>query len=128
MPLLDFFFSLLWIFLWIAWIWLVISIFIDIFRSDDLNGWGKALWSLFVLFLPFLGVFVYLIARGGSMQERRINDYTRQQQATDSYIRSVAGDGDGGGVADELAKLGQLKDQGALTQAEYDSQKAKLLA
>ena len=126
MPLLDLFFSMLWIFLWIAWIWLVISIFIDIFRSDDLNGWGKALWSLFVLFLPFLGVFVYLIARGGSMQERRIDDYKKQQQATDEYIRSASGGGSG--VADELAKLGQLKDQGALTQAEYDSQKAKLLA
>ena len=126
MPLLDFFFSLLWIFLWIAWIWLVITIFIDIFRSDDLSGWGKALWSLFVIFLPFLGVFVYLIARGGSMQERRYNDVKKQQQATDSYIRSVAGGGDS--VADELAKLGQLKDQGAITQAEYDSQKAKLLA
>ncbi|MFA9565641.1 MAG: SHOCT domain-containing protein [Acidimicrobiales bacterium] len=126
MPLLDFFFSLLWIFLWIAWIWLVISIFIDIFRSEDLSGWGKALWSLFVLFLPFLGVFVYLIARGGSMQERRIDDYKQQQAATDAYIRSAAGGTDG--VADELAKLGQLKDQGALTQAEYDNQKAKLLA
>lgn len=127
MPLLDFFFSLLWIFLWIAWIWLVIAIFIDIFRSEDLSGWSKALWSLFVLFLPFLGVFIYLIVRGGSMQERRINDYTRQQQATDQYIRSVAGGGSGG-VADELTKLGQLKDQGTITQAEYDSQKAKLLA
>ena len=127
MPLLDFFFSLLWIFLWIAWIWLVISIFIDIFRSDDLSGWGKAGWSIFVIFLPFLGVFVYLIARGGSMQERRYNDAKKQQAATDSYIRSVAG-GNPDSVADELAKLGQLKDSGAITQDEYDKQKAKLLA
>ena len=127
MPLLDFFFSLLWIFLWIAWIWLVITIFIDIFRSDDLSGWGKALWSIFVIFLPFLGVFVYLIARGGSMQERRYNDAKKQQAATDSYIRSVAG-GNPDSVADELAKLGQLKDSGAITQDEYDKQKAKLLA
>lgn len=126
MPLLDLFFSMLWIFLWIAWIWLVVMIFMDIFRSEDLSGWGKALWTLFVLFLPFLGVFVYLIARGESMQERRIDDYKKQQQATNEYIRSAAGGGSG--VADELAKLGQLKDQGALTQAEYDSQKAKLLA
>lgn len=126
MPLLDLFFSMLWVFLWIAWIWLVISVFIDIFRSDDLSGWGKALWSLAVLFLPFLGVFIYLIARGGAMQERRINDYTQQQQASNEYIRSVASTGTG--VADELTKLGQLRDQGTITQAEYDSQKAKLLA
>ena len=70
MPLLDLFFAMLWFFLWVAWIWLVISVFIDIFRSHDLGGLAKALWALFVLLVPFLGVFVYLIARGGTMQDR----------------------------------------------------------
>ena len=70
MPLLDLFFAMFWFFLWIAWIWLVISVFIDIFRSHDLGGLAKALWALFVLLVPFLGVFIYLIARGGTMQDR----------------------------------------------------------
>jgi hypothetical protein len=70
MPLLDLFFAMFWFFLWVAWIWLVISVFIDIFRSHDLGGLAKALWALFVLLVPFLGVFIYLIARGGTMQDR----------------------------------------------------------
>ncbi len=128
MPVLDLMFSMLVFFIWIAWIWLVISIFIDIFRSDDLSGWGKAGWSLLVLVVPFLGVLIYLIVRGGSMTDRRVRDIQAQQQATDDYIRSVAGGGGGASTADELTKLAALRDAGTLTDAEYEQQKAKLLA
>jgi hypothetical protein len=125
MPLLDLLLAMFWLFLFILWIWLVISVFVDIFRSDDLSGWGKALWALFVLVLPLLGVLIYLIVRGGKMQERRINDMKAQNEATQEYIRQAAGTG---GVADELEKLKGLHDQGVLTDDEYQSQKAKLLA
>ena len=126
MPLLDLLLSMFWFFLFFAWIWLVISVFIDIFRSDDLSGWGKAGWTIVVLFLPLLGVLIYLIARGDKMQQRRIDDSVAQKQATDDYIRSAARGGTG--VADELTKLGQLRDSGTLTEDEYQQQKAKLLA
>jgi hypothetical protein len=126
MPLLDLLLSMFWLFLFFAWIWLVISVFIDIFRSDDLSGWGKAGWTILVIFLPLLGVLIYIIARGDKMQERRVNDAVAQKQATDAYIRDAAGSGTS--VADELTKLGQLRDSGALTEDEYQQQKAKLLA
>ena len=127
MPILDFFWSMLMFFLFFAWIWLVISVFIDIFRSRDLSGWGKAGWSLFVLIIPLIGVLVYLVARGDQMQQRRIDDYQAQQSAQSEYIRSVAGNG-GASTADELTKLSQLRDDGTLTDDEYQQQKAKLLA
>ena len=126
MPLLDLLLSMFWFFLFFAWIWLVITVFIDIFRSSDLSGWGKAGWFLFVLVIPVIGVLVYVIARGDKMQQRRIDDARAQQQASAEYIRSVAGGG--AGVADELTKLGQLRDDGAITDAEYQAQKTKLLA
>jgi hypothetical protein len=126
MPILDLFWAMLWFFLLFAWIWLLISVFIDIFRSDDLGGWAKAAWVIFVILVPLLGVLIYLIARGGSMTERRIGEAQAQQQATDEYIRNVSDGGDS--VADELAKLSELKSSGALTDAECDTQKAKLLA
>jgi hypothetical protein len=126
MPLLDFFWSILWITLFILWIWLVITVFIDIFRSDDLSGWGKALWTIFVIILPLLGVLIYLIVRGGSMQDRAVRDAMAQKQATDDYIRTVAGGG--ASPADELSKLASLRDQGVITDDEYQQQKAKLLA
>ena len=124
MPLLDLLFSMLWFFLVIAWIWLVISIFIDIFRSDDLSGWGKAGWLIVVLIVPLLGVLIYVIARGHSMTERRAGDYRRQEEATQQYIREAAGSTS---TADELAKLAKLRDDGTLTEDEYQTQKAKLL-
>ena len=126
MPLLDLFWSMLVLFIWIAWIWLVVSIFVDIFRSDDLGGWSKALWSIFVLLVPFLGVFIYLIVRGGSMQQRAADDARAQNEANQAYIREVAGSGDG--VADEITKLDALRQQGAITDQEFAAQKAKLLA
>lgn len=126
MPILDLFFSMLWFFLFIAWVWLVISIFIDIFRSSDLSGWGKAGWTVLVLVVPLIGVLVYLIARGDEMQQRSIDDAAAQDRATRRYIQSVTGSGQS--VADEITKLGQLRDDGTITDAEYQSQKAKLLA
>ena len=126
MPILDLFFSMLWFFLFIAWIWLVISIFIDIFRSGDLSGWGKAGWTLLVLIVPLLGALIYLIARGDKMQQRGIDDAAAQEQATRQYVQNVAGSSTS--VADEITKLGQLRDDGTITDAEYQSQKARLLA
>ncbi len=124
MPLLDLFWSMLWIFLFIVWIWLLISIFIDIFRSE-LSGWGKALWVIFVIVLPFLGVLVYLIVHGGDMQRRAMNQAAEQQAAQAEYIRSVAGSGS---TADELEKLKGLHDRGVLTDDEFAAQKQKVLA
>jgi hypothetical protein len=112
-------------FLFFAWIWLVISVFIDIFRSPDLSGSCKTGWIILVLFIPFIGVLIYLIARGDQMQQRKIDDAKAQNQASQQYIQSVAGSGS---TADELTKLGELRDNGTLTDAEYQSQKTKLLA
>lgn len=125
MPLLDLFLTMLWFFLFVAWIWLLISVYADVFRSHDLSGWGKALWVLFVLVLPYLGVLVYLIARGGKMQERSQAQVQQAQLATESYIREVAA---ASTPADELLKLGQLRDQGVLSSEEFEAQKAKVLA
>ncbi len=125
MPLLDVFFSMLWFFLFIAWIWLVISVLADVFRSDDLSGWGKALWALFIVVVPWLGVLIYLIARGGGMQERAMHRAAGQQRAQQEYIREAAG---ASSTADELQKLTGLRDSGVLSAEEYQAQKAKLLA
>ncbi|HJU97787.1 MAG TPA: SHOCT domain-containing protein [Jiangellaceae bacterium] len=127
MPLLDLFWTMLWFFLFIAWIWLLISIITDIFRSDDLSGWAKALWTLFVVIVPWLGALVYLIARGDSMQQRTMSDAVERQRATRQYIQEVASTG-GTSSADELTKLAQLRDSGVLTSDEFEAQKAKLLA
>ena len=126
MPILDFFWAMLWFFLFIIWIWLLITVFIDIFRNDSMGGWGKALWVIFVILLPFLGVFIYLIVYGGSMQERSMKQAAAAQQAQNDYIRQVAGTS-GDSTADQLAKLNDLKNQGVITQDEFDQQKAKLL-
>jgi hypothetical protein len=125
MPLLDLFLTMFWFFLFVAWIWLLISVYSDVFRSDDLSGIAKAFWVLFVLLLPYLGVLIYLIARGGKMQERSLAQMQQAQLATESYIREVA---QGSSTADELLKLGQLRDQGVLSSEEFETQKAKILA
>ena len=126
-PLGGVFLSMLYFFLFFIWLWILFTVFIDIFRSHDLSGWLKALWTIFVIILPFLGCFIYLIARGGKMQERKIQEATQQKQAFDAYVRETAG-GSGGDVTSELAKLADLKAQGVLTDAEFESQKAKILA
>ena len=124
-PILDFFWTMLIFFLFIIWIWILITVFIDIFRSPDMHGGAKALWFIFVLFLPFLGVLIYLIARGHKMQEHQLQAAQQQQQMMDQYIRQTAG---GGSTADELAKLADLKSKGAISDADYEAAKAKLLA
>lgn len=99
----------------------------DIFRSPDLNGWTRALWSIFVIILPFLGVFIYLIARGGKMQERKVQNAAQEKQAFDSYVRETAG-ASGGDATSQLTQLANLRAQDVLTDAEFESQKAKVLA
>jgi hypothetical protein len=126
MPLLDVFWAMLWFFLFFIWIWLLISIFGDIFRSEK-SGWAKAGWTIFVILLPLLGVLVYLISNGSAMQERGLKEAAAMEKAQREYIQSVAGSG-GASAADELSKLAQLRDSGALTDAEFQAQKAKLLA
>jgi Short C-terminal domain/Phospholipase_D-nuclease N-terminal len=124
-PLLSIFWTMLEFFIFFLWIWLLIVIFGDIFRSRDMGGLAKALWVLFVIIVPYLGVLIYLIARGGKMHERAAAAAAQQQQAFDTYVKQTAGSS--GGSADELAKLADLKAKGVLTDAEFEAQKAKVL-
>ena len=124
-PLMGAFWTMMWFFLWIIWLVLLFRIFADIFNSDDLGGGGKTMWVIFVVVLPFLGVFVYLIARGNQMSQRSIDHARAQQQEFDSYVRDVASPASS---ADELAKLVDLQKSGVITDAEFQQQKAKLLA
>ncbi|HXN61570.1 MAG TPA: SHOCT domain-containing protein [Acidimicrobiales bacterium] len=126
-PILDFFLTMLYFFLFVIWIWLLIMVFIDIFRSHDMNGWLKALWVIFIIILPFLGVFVYLIARGGKMHERAAQEAAQQQKAFDTYVKQAAGSA-GNSTADQLSKLADLKSQGLITDDEFNAEKAKVLA
>jgi hypothetical protein len=123
-PLLAMFWTMIFFFLWVAWILLLFKVIIDIFRSKDLGGVGKAFWALFVILIPWLGVLVYLIARGTSMAERDVADAVAHEEAVQAYIRQTAGSGS---TADELSKLAALQAQGAITDAEYAQQKSKLL-
>src|SRR5215467_14083561 len=125
-PVLGAFWTILMVFLWVIWFWILITIFIDIFRSHDLNGWEKALWFIFVLLLPLIGVLVYLIARGGKMHEHAARDAQAQEQQFRQYVREAAGPGESS--ADQLSKLADLRDRGAITADEFESQKAKILA
>jgi len=125
-PLLNVFFSFLYFFLFFMWIWIAITVVIDVFRSRDMGGFAKALWIIFVFFIPFLGVFVYLIVRGGSMHERQLKDAEKSQQAFTEYVQQAAGTGTS--TADQLEKLAALRDSGHLTDEEFAAQKAKLLA
>lgn len=125
MSLLELFWTSLWIFLFIAWIWIVIGVIGDVFRSGDLGGGAKAFWTLFIIVIPWLGVLFYLIARGGGMAQRQADTFAQTDAATRRYIQEAAGSG---GTADELAKLAGLKDSGVLSEAEFNAQKAKLLA
>ena len=124
-PILDFFLTMLYFFLFVIWIWLLITVFIDIFRSHDMGGWAKALWVIFIIVMPYLGVLVYLIARGGKMHERAAQQAALQQKAFDDYVKQAAS---APSSADQLSKLADLKSQGVITDAEFDSQKAKILA
>ena len=124
-PLLGAFWTILEIFLWVLWIWIVIWIFMDIFRSHDLSGWAKALWFLFVLFIPLIGVLVYLIVRGGKMQERAVQQAQRQDDQFRAYVQDAAGPQSS---AEQLTKLADLRDRGVITAEEFDREKAKILA
>lgn len=125
MTLWEIFWTMLWFFLFFIWIWLLISIFGDIFRSEK-SGWAKAGWTIFVIILPLLGVLVYLITNGTDMQRRTMKDAAAVEQAQKDYIRSVAGGG--ASTADEIEKLAALKAAGHISAEEFEAQKAKLLA
>jgi hypothetical protein len=124
-PLLGAFWTILEIFLWVIWIWILIMIMIDIFRSRDLSGWAKALWFLFVLLIPLIGVLVYLIVRGGSMHERAVQQAQQQDKDFRAYVQDAAGPQSS---ADQLAKLADLRDRGVITAQEFEREKAKVLA
>jgi hypothetical protein len=121
------FWSMLWFFCFFIWIWLLIMVFSDIFRSHEMSGWAKALWIVFVIVLPYLGVLVYLIARGKEMTQHRIEDAQRMDAAQRQYIQNVAGSG-GASPADEIARLADLKEKGVIDEAEFQAGKAKALA
>jgi hypothetical protein len=123
-PLLDAFLTMLWFFLWILWLILLFRIIVDIFASRDLGGLGKAGWLIFVIILPFLGVFVYVIARGGKMTERQVRTAKAQDEAFRDYVRETASEGSS---ADQLAKLADLRERGAITDQEFQKAKAGVL-
>jgi hypothetical protein len=122
-PFLDILWTMFIFFLFVIWIWILITVFVDIFRRKDTSGFSKALWIIFVIVLPYLGVLIYLIANHEGMADRNMAQMQRQQEQTDAYIKSVAG-----GSAAEIEKAKGLLDSGAITQAEFDTLKQKALA
>ena len=126
-PLLNLFWTMFEFFLWVIWIWILIMVFIDIFRSHDLSGWAKALWFLFVLFIPLIGVLVYLIARGGKMHERAARQAQQQDAEARAYIQQAAASSPASS-ADQLAKLADLRDREVISAEEFEREKAKILA
>jgi Short C-terminal domain len=126
-PPLSIFWTILEVFLWVTWFWILITVFVDIFRSADLSGGAKALWFLFVLLIPLIGVLVYLIARGGSMHERSARQAQQQDAEARRYIQQAAAESPAS-TADQLAKLADLRDREVISAAEFDREKAKVLA
>ena len=124
-PLLNLFWTMLIFFAWVIWFWLLITVFSDVFRRRDISGLAKAGWLIFVIVLPYLGVFIYLVTQSRNMAERNLRDAEAVQARVDEHVRSVAGSG---GAAAEIEKAKQLLDSGAITQAEYDAIKEKALA
>ncbi|MFB7991305.1 PLDc N-terminal domain-containing protein [Streptomyces sp. NPDC056002] len=127
-PLMSVFWSMLWFFLWIMWFVLLFRVIGDIFRDDEMSGWGKAGWLVLTIFLPFLGVFVYMIARGKNMGRREIAQAREQQKAFDSYIRKTAGATDRPSSVDELARLSEIRARGDITEEEFSKAKQLVLA
>ena len=127
-PFLEVLWTMIIFFAWIAWIWIAITIFSDIFRRHDIGGWHKAAWVVFVIILPFLGILVYLIAQHDGMRERALAQVKEQQAAFDDAVREAAGGGAGGGAAGEIAKAKELLDAGTITEAEFDAIKAKAVS
>jgi Phospholipase_D-nuclease N-terminal len=124
-PLLDVVWTMLVFFAWVIWFWLLITVFSDLFRRHDVSGWGKAAWSFFVIVLPYLGVFVYLIAQGSEMAERRASEMQAARTQIDDHIREVASNG---GPTDQISRAKQLLDTGAIDAGEFDRLKQKALA
>jgi len=124
-PFLDVMWTMLVFFAWVIWFWLLITVFSDIFRRHDISGWGKAGWTVFVIILPFLGVFIYMIAESKGMAERSAKQVQAAQTQTDDYIRQVAAQGD---PASQIAQAKTLLDSGAINQQEFDALKQKALA
>ena len=124
-PFLDVFWSMMIFFLWVAWIWILIMILSDLFRRHDISGWVMALWTIFVIIAPFLGVLIYLIVECKGMNQRNLERQQQYQSQTDDYIRTVASTGD---PAEQIAKAKQLLDSGAITAEEFAALKQKALA
>ena len=124
---LDVMWSMFIFFLWIIWFWLLFTVFVDVFRRHDIGGGKKTIWLIFVIILPFLGVFIYIITQNDGMTQRNLERAQAQRSQFDQYVRETAGSG-GGGAATEIANAKQLLDQGAITQAEFDAIKQKALA
>ena len=122
-PFLNILWTMIIFFAWVAWFWILITVFADLFRRHDVGGWGKAAWVVFLIVLPFLGTLVYLIAQHDGMRDRSVKQAEAQQAAFDRYVRETAG-----GSAAEIAKAKELLDSGAITQAEFEAIKAKAVA
>ncbi|WP_393086008.1 SHOCT domain-containing protein [Streptomyces sp. LN704] len=127
-PLLSIFWTMLWFFLWIMWFVLLFRVVVDIFRDDALSGWAKAGWLVFVIVLPFLGVLVYVIARGRNMGTREMKQARAQQEAVDSYIRQTAAGASRSGSVDELARLSEIRARGDITDEEFRRAKELVLS
>ena len=127
-PFLDILWTMLIFFAWVIWFWILIRVLVDVFRRHDLSGWGKAAWTVMMVFLPFLGVFIYLVAHGQDMGKRDIEQARAAQADFDEHVRSVAGSGQGGGATSQIAEAKRLLDSGAISPEEYERLKAKALA
>jgi putative oligomerization/nucleic acid binding protein len=123
-PFLDVFWTIFIFFLWVLWLWILFTVFADIFRRNDLSGWGKAGWIIFTIVLPYLGVFIYLITQSKGMTQRNLDQAKAQRAQFDDYVRSTAG----GGPAAEIDRAKALLDSGAINQAEFEAIKQKALA
>jgi hypothetical protein len=124
-PVLDAFWTIFEIFAFVVWFWLLFVILMDVFRSHDLSGWGKAAWTIFVLFLPLIGILCYLVVRGPSMHRRAAEQASQQEQAFRSYVQDAAGPPS---TADQLAKLADLRQRGVISPDEFEQEKTRVLA
>jgi hypothetical protein len=122
-PFLDIFWTMLIFFMWVIWLWILITVLMDLFRRHDIGGWTKAAWTLFVIVLPFLGVLMYLITQGGRMAERKSAELQASRASFDDYVRDVASNQ----PSDQIAKGKELLDSGAIDQAEFEMLKRKAL-
>ena len=124
-PFLDVFWTMVIFFFWVIWIWILVTVLIDLFRRHDIGGWSKALWTLFVIVLPYLGVFVYLITQGKQMAERRAEELRASRASFDDHVREVSATS---APSDQIAKAKELLDSGAIDQAEFEQLKRKALS